>query len=117
MALLPDTRPSLLLRLPNQADEAAWERFVAMYRPVIVRLAEMKGLAPHDAEDLAQQVLISVSKGIASWEHDPRRARFRTWLARVVRNATLNAAAQPSAKSAAPAMVAAATLPYAIADA
>jgi len=43
------------------------------------------------AEDLAQQVLISVAGGIQRWETDPRRARFRTWLRRVADNAILNA--------------------------
>ena len=87
----PETRPSLLLRLSDHGDEEAWEQFIAMYRPVIVRLAMLKGLQHPDAEDLAQQVLLGVSKNIGRWEQDPERARFRTWLTRVVRNATLNA--------------------------
>jgi len=91
MAHVPETRPSLILRLRDPSDEAAWEQFVAIYRPVIVRLAVLKGLPHPDAEDLAQQVLLSVSKNIVRWEQDPERARFRTWLTRVVRNATLNA--------------------------
>jgi RNA polymerase sigma-70 factor (ECF subfamily) len=86
----PDTRPSLILRLRNRDDEAAWGEFVAIYRPVIVRLALAKGLQLPDAEDLAQQVLLSVARNIGNWEHDPQRARFRTWLQRVVRNAILN---------------------------
>jgi RNA polymerase sigma-70 factor, ECF subfamily len=79
-----------MLRLQDGGDEAAWEEFVAIYRPVIVRMATLKGLQHSDAEDLAQKVLLSVAKKIPEWEHDPARAKFRTWLARVVRNATLN---------------------------
>jgi RNA polymerase sigma-70 factor (ECF subfamily) len=44
-----------------------------------------------DAEDLAQQVLVSVSRAITRWENDPQRARFRTWLRRVTNNAIINA--------------------------
>lgn len=91
MSDAPQTSPSLLFRLKEGDDEAAWEEFVAIYRPVIVRLAMLKGLQHCDAEDLAQQVLISVSKNILKWEQDAQRARFRTWLQKVVRNATLNA--------------------------
>lgn len=91
MSEAPETSPSLLFRLKEGDDEAAWEEFVAIYRPVIVRLAMLKGLQHCDAEDLAQQVLISVSKSIPKWEQDAHRARFRTWLQKVVRNATLNA--------------------------
>jgi RNA polymerase sigma-70 factor (ECF subfamily) len=44
-----------------------------------------------DAEDLAQQVLVSVAGAIERWKPDPQRARFRTWLRRVADNAILNA--------------------------
>ena len=91
MSSAPETRASLLLRLRDSGDVAAWEEFVAIYRPVIVRLAVARGLQHSDADDLAQQVLLSVAQSVPGWETDPQRARFRTWLSRVVRNATLNA--------------------------
>ena len=87
----PTTRRSLIVRLQGDDDEAAWEEFVAIYRPVIVRTAINQGLQPTDAEDLAQQVLMSVSRSIPQWESDPERARFRTWLGKIVRNAAINA--------------------------
>ena len=90
MPSAPETRSSLLLRLQDADDAAAWEEFVAIYRPVIVRLALMRGLQHADADDLAQQVLVAVSARISEWQIDPARARFRTWLSRVVRNAALN---------------------------
>jgi RNA polymerase sigma-70 factor (ECF subfamily) len=87
----PDTRASLLIRVRDPADQAAWEEFVEIYRPVILRMAWKKGLQNADAEDLAQKVLLSVSQAIEQREHDLERARFRTWLHRVVHNAILNA--------------------------
>lgn len=89
--LVPDTRNSLLLRLRDPHDAAAWDEFVSIYRPVIVRLAYSRGLQEADAEDLAQQVLVSISKKISEWQVDPNRARFRTWLNQVTRNAAVNA--------------------------
>jgi RNA polymerase sigma-70 factor (ECF subfamily) len=91
MPMIPDTRPSLIVRLQRDDDESAWGEFVAIYRPVIVRVAVSYGLQPTDAEDLAQQVLLSVARSITDWEHDPDRAHFRTWLGRIVRNAATNA--------------------------
>ncbi len=44
MALLPETRESLLIRLADAADAAAWDEFVAIYRPMILRLGLRKGL-------------------------------------------------------------------------
>jgi RNA polymerase sigma-70 factor (ECF subfamily) len=91
MSFAPETRPSLIARLQTGADDSAWDEFVAIYRPVIVRLAAKLGLQHSDAEDVAQGVLLSVSNRIAEWKFDPQQARFRTWLQRIVRNSTINA--------------------------
>ena len=87
----PETRHSLIQRLQAGGDDAAWEEFAAIYRPIIVRIALHKHLQRDDAEDLAQHVLLLVLKNIGTWKADPARARFRTWLHAIVRNATINA--------------------------
>jgi len=87
----PETRHSLIQRLQDGGDNAAWEEFASIYRPIIVRMALSKQLQLDDAEDLAQQVLLLVLKNISKWKTDPARARFRTWLQTVVRNTTINA--------------------------
>jgi len=81
---------SLLLRVGNSEDQIAWGEFVELYYPVIYRTARYKGLQDADAEDVSQQVLVSVAKALQQRPHDPDRAKFRTWLATVTRNATLN---------------------------
>lgn len=86
----PETRASLLLRVRNPADQDAWHEFVAIYWPVIHRLARRKGIQSSDADDIAQTVLLAVAKAIERREHDHQRARFRTWLDRVAQNAILN---------------------------
>ena len=91
MPLTPETRLSLIWRLQSGTDEDAWTEFSNIYRHVIVRLASSKGLQAADAEDLAQKVLLAISKHIVGWKPDPKRGRFRAWLQKIVRNATLNA--------------------------
>src|SRR5262245_40455842 len=91
MSPSPETRPSLLVRLVDRADRAAWQEFAEVYSPVIQRLALRRGLQQADAEDLVQQVLTSVSNAIDRWHHDPARAKFRTWLHRIAHNAIVNA--------------------------
>jgi RNA polymerase sigma factor (sigma-70 family) len=91
MTSAPETRASLLLRVRDPADQAAWREFVEIYRPVIVRLVRQKGMQAADAEDVAQEVLAAVAKAIEQRAHDPGRAKFRTWLRRVATNAILNA--------------------------
>jgi len=87
---VPETRQSLLARVCCSADQDAWDDFVEIYRPVIYRTARYSGLQPADAEDVIQQVLLSVARALRQRPHDPSRAKFRTWLGRVTRNATLN---------------------------
>jgi RNA polymerase sigma-70 factor (ECF subfamily) len=91
MNLSPETRVSLLVRIRDPADQAAWHEFVEIYWPVIHRLALRKGMQSADADDVAQQVLMAIAQAVERREHDPKRAKFRTWLHRVAHNAILNA--------------------------
>ena len=67
----PETRASLLIRVRDPADQAAWHEFVEIYRPIILRLARQKGMQEADAEDVAQQVLVTLAKAVEQHEHDP----------------------------------------------
>jgi RNA polymerase sigma-70 factor (ECF subfamily) len=86
----PDTRTSLIVRLRDRSDQAAWAEFVEVYRPVIYRLACRRGLQHADAEDLVQQVLSAVAGAIHRWQPDETRGRFRTWLHCITRNLIIN---------------------------
>ena len=57
----PTTRPSLVLRLRDPEDSAAWAEFVDIYEPLIYRLAVNKGLQDADAQDLCQDVFRAVA--------------------------------------------------------
>jgi RNA polymerase sigma-70 factor (ECF subfamily) len=85
----PTTRVSLLVRLRDTADQAAWGEFVSIYQPVIYRFARQRGLQQADAHDLAQEVLSAVAQRIPDWQPDQDRARFRTWLSRIASNQTV----------------------------
>jgi RNA polymerase sigma factor (sigma-70 family) len=91
MPEFPQTRNSLLMRIQSPHDEEAWREFVAMYRPVVYRLVRKRGLQHADAEDLTQGVMIAVHRAIGNWDADPSKGRFRSWLARIAQNATINA--------------------------
>lgn len=90
MSNMPETRHSLILQIQDPANRDAWDAFTLLYRPVIYRLACGRGLQDADAEDLTQQVLLSVSRAIPDWQRQPN-TRFRHWLSRIARNAILNA--------------------------
>jgi RNA polymerase sigma-70 factor (ECF subfamily) len=78
------TRASLLLRVRDRGDSDAWEEFVALYRPLLVRYALRRGLAADEAEDVAQYCLLVMARKIDRFEYDPNRGRFRGWLRKMV---------------------------------
>ena len=86
----PATRPSLLVRIRDAQDAAAWAQFVEIYAPLVYGFARKHGLQDADAADLTQDVLRAVSQGAKRLEYDPGRGSFRAWLFTVVRNKLRN---------------------------
>ncbi len=76
----PSTRPSLLVRLRDHQDQEAWQRFAALYAPLLYRYGRNHRLQDADAADLTQEVLQAVSGAIGRLDYDPRRGTFRSWL-------------------------------------
>lgn len=91
----PPTRPSLLIRLRDHKDHAAWGQFVEVYAPLIYGYLRKHGLQDADAADLTQICLRQVATHVGSLEYDPRRDSFRGWLFTIVRNRLRNFHDQP----------------------
>src|SRR5215218_10917366 len=90
MAEIPPTRASLIARLRDLRDEAAWGEFVDVYIPVVYGYARKQGLQDADAADLAQEVLRVVASAVGRLEYDPAKGAFRNWLFTVVRRKLAN---------------------------
>lgn len=82
----PATRPSLLLRLRDPRDVAAWSTFVDVYGPLVYAHGRRRGLQHSDAEDVTQKVFLRVSQALRDFNYRPEAGRFRDWLGTIVRN-------------------------------
>lgn len=86
----PATRASLILRLPDAGDMVAWETFVQLYSPALFRIARRHGLQAADAENLVQEVLLSVSRSISRWLVREDRGSFRAWLRTIAKHEAID---------------------------
>jgi RNA polymerase sigma-70 factor (ECF subfamily) len=80
------TRLTLLVRLRDVQDAAAWEEFVEIYAPLIYGLARRHGFQDADASDLTQEVLRAAVTALPTFTLDRKRGSFRGWLFTVARN-------------------------------
>ena len=81
----PETRMSLLATVRG-GEGAAWREFFAWYGPPIFHVARRRGLAAHDAEDIVQQVMISVAGHIERFDYNADRGQFRQWVRTIAEN-------------------------------
>jgi RNA polymerase sigma-70 factor (ECF subfamily) len=90
MSPIPTTRVSLLLRLRDSQDHAAWLEFVSLYEPATYRLLRRQGLQDADAQEIVQQLFLAVSRNIDRWDPSKERGSLRGWLRQAARNLVIN---------------------------
>jgi len=83
---MENTSLTLLNRLRQANDVDAWQRLFGLYQPLLIVWLRKYDVQSADADDLAQDVLVSVSKNLVSFDHNGRSGAFRTWLRRILVN-------------------------------
>jgi len=78
------TSPSLLAQLKNSSSNTlAWHRFVELYTPLLMYWIRRTGLNASDSADIVQEVLITMTVRLPSFQYDKSTPSFRAWLRKV----------------------------------
>jgi RNA polymerase sigma-70 factor (ECF subfamily) len=80
-----DTPVGLLLRLRQPGEQEGWRRFVRLYTPLLYRWARCVGLQGQDADDLVQDVLLTLVRALPAFAYNPEKS-FRGWLRTILMN-------------------------------
>ena len=84
MAKANNTRQTLLIKIRDQYDDAAWEEFIAFYRPYVYRVVQnLQNINATDRDDIVQEVMLIAWKKLPEFTYCPDKGRFRSWLSTV----------------------------------
>lgn len=81
-----DPSSSLLVRVRTRQDQAAWDRLVHLYTPLVLSWCRKKGLSEADALDVGQEVFLAVWRNIQTFHRDHPQESFRGWLRVITRS-------------------------------
>lgn len=84
------TKVTLLMRLKESHDEKSWDEFHIYYAPYVRNLVRQFKLPEADVSDVTQLILVRVWKSLPTFQYDKSKGLFRSWLAAISRNATIN---------------------------
>jgi RNA polymerase sigma-70 factor (ECF subfamily) len=73
------TPSSLLARLREPGQAADWERFVALYTPLLYSWARRLNVPRQEVGDLLQDLFTCLLEQLPAFTYDPRRS-FRAWM-------------------------------------
>jgi RNA polymerase sigma-70 factor, ECF subfamily len=74
------TTETVLQRLRDYDNREAWQSFADRFRRPVVSFAKSMGLAPADAEDVAQETLIAFAEAYRLGRYDPAKGKLSQFL-------------------------------------
>lgn len=85
-----NTHQTLIQRVQNPEDTGAWDEFVKYYETFIKMVLKKSNIPFNEADDLVQDILLKVWKGLPGYEYRREKAKFRTWLGTIIRNTVID---------------------------
>lgn len=101
MSSFPTTSTTLLANLAEREsgiDQVEWNRFFALYYPVMVEFARARG-AGDDSEDVVQEVFADLVKVFQAGRYVRGKGQFKSYLATMLRNELISRFRRMQARS------------------
>ena len=86
MAKNYNTRMTLIAKIQDQQDERSWEEFIYFYEGYIFLVVKNLGVDEDEIKDLVQTVLLTLWESLPTFNYEPGKSKFRTWMTTVIRN-------------------------------
>src|SRR5262245_3291791 len=85
-AASPGSTSTGLVRGVRDRDREAWRRLARLYGPLVYQWCRGRGLRPPDAEDVTQEVFLTVATKATSFRRERPGDTFRGWLWAITRH-------------------------------
>lgn len=85
-----ETSITLLDSLGDPENRDGWQKLCSLYQPLILAWLKKYDIQSCDADDLTQEVLMSVCISLSNFEHSGRPGAFRAWLKSILVNRLRN---------------------------
>jgi RNA polymerase sigma-70 factor (ECF subfamily) len=90
------THTTLLERIRDGADAVAWDEFWTRYWRAVFNFAQCRGCSEQTAEEIVQEVMLTVFQNRQVFRYDSAKGRFRDWLGGIARNLVNKRRAKPA---------------------
>lgn len=81
-----NTNQTLIIRLKNKYDDSSWQEFDQNYKAYIRAVIRNLGVPSESVEDASQKTMLIIWDKIPSFNYEPNKCKFRTWMCRIIRN-------------------------------
>jgi RNA polymerase sigma-70 factor, ECF subfamily len=95
------THQSILVRARG-GDDSAWQDLCRVYRPLIVGWLRRQSIPASDRDDLVQEILLTVVRGLPSFQHSGQPGSFRSWLRTIAHSRSFDYWKSPARRASAP---------------
>lgn len=84
------TRPTLIDKIKDKANEKNWEEFTEFYEPYVKGFLFRLGLKNDQIDDFSQMTFLKLWESIDRFKAMGTQGTFRAWLKTLIRNETIN---------------------------